>query len=62
MGESAVARQGGGVSFTVTLYGPKHHFWKHRWDIWFFRPDKDSTGGVGFKVPGLHVCFMWGKK
>jgi len=62
------------MSFTVTFFGPRHYWW--RWNkhpyyheasvrknprVWFYRPDEHSTGGVGFCLPGLHVCFTWGK-
>lgn len=48
------------MSFHVTLFGPSHYFWKHAMGVWFNRPNRDSTGGVGFCIPFLHVCFMWG--
>jgi hypothetical protein len=50
------------MSFSITFYGPKHFFWPHRWDAWFHTPDEESTGGVGFNIPFVHACFMWGKR
>ena len=50
------------MSLNITLYGPRHYFWRERWSAWFYRPDRDSTGGVGFKVPFLRICFMWGAR
>jgi hypothetical protein len=51
------------MSFTTTLFGPGHYFWRNQKPrAWFYRPDNDSSGGVGFCIPGLHVCFMWGRK
>lgn len=53
------------MSFSITVFGPKHYWWKDApWNgkrAWFHRPDKDSTGGVGFCIPGLHVVFHWGR-
>lgn len=61
------------MSFSITLFGPRHQWWgswKNRTDfgarrpvprVWFYRPAKYSTGGVGFCIPGLHVVFTWGK-
>ena len=59
------------MSFSITLFGPRHYWWK--WKsltdpqrrvprVWFNRPDKYSTGGVGFCIPGLHVVFCWGRE
>lgn len=61
------------MSFSVTFFGPKHHWWKtfstvdkymgyKPKRVWFYRPDEHSTGGVGFCIPGLHVVFCWGRK
>jgi hypothetical protein len=57
------------MSFSITFFGPRHYFWDLRGQrdermprAWFYRPDEHSTGGVGFCIPGLHVCFMWGRK
>lgn len=50
------------MSFHLTLFGPRHYFWKGTPSAWFYRPDDHSTGGVGFKVPFLHICLMWGRK
>lgn len=55
------------MSLSVTFFGPKHYWWKNQLlkgknRVWFYRPDKDSTGGVGFCLPGIHVVFTWGRK
>jgi hypothetical protein len=59
------------VSFSVTLFGPSHYWWRCWRDgkggqrvprAWFYQPDESSTGGVGFCIPGLHVVFTWGRK
>lgn len=52
------------MSFTLTIFGPKHYFWRNMPMLtgWFVRPDEDSTGGVGFRALWLHVCFMWGQR
>lgn len=42
------------------FYTPSWRLWQDRWDAWFYRPDRYSTGGVGFRVPFVHVCFKWG--
>lgn len=56
------------MSFSITLFGPSHFWWKgseiypRLWPkAWFHRPDAYSTGGVGFCLPGLHVVFCWGR-
>lgn len=52
------------MSFSITLFGPSHYWWK-RWNVpraWFHRPDEHSTGGTGFCVPGLHVVLTWGRR
>lgn len=51
------------MSFSVTLFGPRHYWWrafKAHERVWLHRPDRYSTGGVGFCIPGLHMCFTWG--
>lgn len=58
------------MSFSITLFGPSHFWWKEFKEkkfrrfrrVWFYRPDEHSTGGIGFCVPGLHVVFCWGRK
>jgi hypothetical protein len=55
------------MSLSITVFGPSHYFWRtfRSADIartWFMRPDACSTGGVGFCIPGLHACFMWGAR
>lgn len=50
------------MSLNITFFGPNHYYWRHCPSLWFYRPDKHSTGGVGFKVPFLHLCFMWGRR
>lgn len=59
------------MSFSITLFGPRHYWWKWDqmgWDkrkvarAWFYRPDEHSTGGVGFCIPGLHVVLTWGRE
>jgi hypothetical protein len=51
------------VNLNITLYGPSHTFWRSpKIRAWFYQPDRYSTGGVGFKVPFLHICFMWGRR
>lgn len=50
------------MSLSVVLYGPRHEFWRTRWSRWCYGPDEYSTGGIGFKVPFVHVCFMWGRR
>lgn len=49
------------MSLHITIFGPTHYFWNREvMGVWFHRPDEHSTGGVGFCIPFLHVCFMWG--
>lgn len=53
------------MSFSVTFFGPRHYYWraiKGRDRAWFYKPDRCSSGGVGFCVPCLHACFMWGRR
>lgn len=59
------------MSFTITLFGPKHYLWEwnqiNSWDktprTWFHRSDSCSKGSVGFCIPGVHMNFTWvGKK
>jgi hypothetical protein len=54
------------MSFSIKFFGPSDYCWRAndmpRPRAWFHRPDDDSTGGAGFCIPGLHVCFMWGRK
>lgn len=53
------------MSVSVTIFGPRHYWWKAfktTRRVWFDRPDEHSCGGVGFCIPGLHVCFMWGRR
>jgi hypothetical protein len=54
------------MSFSVTLFGPGHYWWRAfrgrpDYRVWFHRPDEHSGGGTGFCVPGLHVTFHWGR-
>jgi uncharacterized SAM-binding protein YcdF (DUF218 family) len=65
-------RKGKQMSFSVTLFGPRHYWWtvfkeRSSWErrvgrVWFYRPDEHSTGGIGFCIPGLHACFTWGRE
>jgi len=48
------------TNFTFAIYGREHYWWTLKPSVWFYRPCEHSSGGVGFKVPGVHVCFMWG--
>lgn len=59
------------MTFSLTLFGPRHHYWdefkqkrsyRPSGRVWFNKPDKDSTGAVGFCVPGLHIAFNWGRE
>jgi hypothetical protein len=57
------------MSLHITFFTPKYHSWRgskayprRLFDAWFYRPDEHSSGGAGFKVPFLQVCFMWGHR
>jgi hypothetical protein len=55
------------MSFSITIFGPKHYWWKAFKEnsvsrVWFDQPSEHSSGGVGFCLPGLHVVFMWGRR
>jgi hypothetical protein len=55
------------MSFTITIFGPKHYFWKEFKQpnvkrYWYWKPDQHSTGGTGICIPFLHIVFMWGKE
>jgi hypothetical protein len=51
------------MSFSITLFGPRHIWWDCKSKrVWFYQPDEHSTGGIGFRLPGLHVVFTWGRK